>query len=239
MPSQNALAAAFVARWRGNLLDLLFPPRCVSCHRAGGSLCARCMDSIQPILPPYCQRCGHPLICQAEPCFHCRLHPLHLSQIRAVAFHEGALREAVLALKYNHRRDVAAPLADLLQQHIKQNPLEFELITAVPLHRERERERGYNQAELLAKELAPRAGVPYVTGLKRTRPTQDQIGLSLAARHENVRGAFEADAERFRNRRVLLVDDVCTTGATLDACGLALHSCGALLTYGLVVARPR
>jgi ComF family protein len=159
--------------------------------------------------------------------------------MRAVAYHEGPLREAILSFKYNRRLDLAAPLAALLHQHCIQSALQVDLITAVPLHPERLLARGYNQAELLARELAPKIGLPYVSGLERIRATQDQIGLSAAARHENVRGAFAADRATFRGCRVLVVDDVCTTGATLDACAVALRFGGARLAFGLAVARPR
>jgi ComF family protein len=239
MSSQTAYAATLVARWRRQLLELLFPTRCVSCRRVGESICSQCVSSIRLILPPYCLRCGHNLDYQDEPCFRCDAHPLHLEQIRSVAYHEGALRQAILALKYNHRADVVAPLAAFLQKYLGQNGLEFDLITAVPLHSERQLERGYNQAELLARALGAKIGRPYVAGLRRVRATQDQIGLSLSARHENVRGAFAGDKAAFRGRRVLLVDDVCTTGATLDACASALELCGARSTFGLTVARPR
>jgi ComF family protein len=239
MPSQIAHTATLVARLRGQLLDLLFPSRCVSCHRVGESICSRCLSSIRFVSPPFCPRCSRTLRVQGEPCFHCLTWPLHLTHIRAVAYHEGALRKAIHALKYGRRSDLAAPLAVLLQQHLLRSALKVDLITAVPLHPERERDRGYNQADLLARELAPRVALPYKGGLERIRATQDQIGLDAAARHENMREAFAADPTAFRGCRVLIVDDVCTTGATLDACAAALHSQGARLTYGLTVARPR
>ena len=113
------------------------------------------------------------------------------------------------------------------------------MVAAVPLHPDRQRTRGYNQAELLARELAAQLALPYIGGLRRIRATADQIGLDAAARHENMREAFVADANAFRAQRVLLIDDVCTTGATLDACAVALRAQGARGIYGLTVARPK
>ncbi len=167
------------------------------------------------------------------------MHSRYLDQMHAVGYHEGALREAIHALKYNHRTELAVPLGGLLQQHIPQTSWKIDVITAVPLHPDRRRERGYNQAELLARELAGRVGLPYAEGLRRIRATADQIGLDAAARRENVRDAFEADASAFRDRRVLMIDDVCTTGATMDACARALGAQGARSIYGLAIARPR
>ncbi len=239
MQSQIANVATLVGRWRGRLLDLLFPARCVSCYRIGESLCSHCRSQIQFVTPPFCPRCSHPLKSHAEACPNCRAYPLHLTHVRAVGFHEGALREAIHALKYKRRTDVAVPLAALLQRQLLRTEQDVDLITAVPLHPDRQRQRGYNQAEILARELAPRVGLPYLDGMKRIRPTADQIGLDVAMRHENVRAAFAADQTAFRGRHVLIVDDVCTTGATLDACAVALLAQGASRIYGLTVARPR
>ncbi len=239
MPSQIANVATLMGRWRGQLLDLLFPARCVNCNRVGESLCSRCRSQIQFLTPPYCRRCSRPLEFHGDPCPLCRAHPLHITQIRAVGYHEGVLRHAIHALKYRHWIDLADPLAALLQQHLLRTAPNVDLITAVPLHANRQRERGYNQAELLARSLAARVALPYTGGLKRTRATADQIGLDMGARHENVRDAFAADGAAFAGRRVLIVDDVCTTGATLDACAVALRAQGACEIYGLTVARPR
>lgn len=239
MTSLIARRATGIRQWSGQLLDLLFPSRCASCHRIGESLCRRCLSSVRLVEPPFCPRCGQPPRFEGEPCFQCRVFPLHVAQIRAVAYHEGPLREAVHAFKYARRIDLAGPLAALLQQHLMRSALRVDTITAVPLHPTRQLERGYNQSELLAHELARKTGLPYVKGIERMRATSDQVGLDAAARRANVQGAFSADRNAFRGSSVLLVDDVCTTGATLDACAVALDAAGAQFTYGLAVARPR
>ncbi len=238
MRAQIASASTIVARWRGHLLDILFPLRCVGCQRLGESFCAYCRSQIRFVVPPLCAQCGHPLIATNATCPQCRAYPLHSDQLRAVAYHEGPLREAIHALKYNRRTELAAPLAALLQQQLQRAPLPIDVITAVPLHPARQRARGYNQAELLARELAARTSLPYIEGLARLRATADQVGLDMAARRTNVLGAFTADPSAFRGRSILLVDDVCTTGATLDACAVALRAQGARHIYGLTVARP-
>lgn len=231
--------AAWLDLRRGQLLDLFFPSRCASCHRLGDPFCSRCHSSVQYIAPPFCPRCGQVSRLKGESCLLCRAFPLHITQIRAVAYHEGPLRQAIHAFKYERRRDLATPLATLLQQHLAQNNLNVDLVTAVPLHPSRQQERGYNQAELLAREIARRKGITFVPGLVRVRATADQVGLDATGRRENVDGAFAADRSAFSGSRVLLVDDVCTTGATMDACAVALKEAGAKLTFGLAVARPR
>ncbi|MGE5138685.1 MAG: ComF family protein [Rudaea sp.] len=142
-------------------------------------------------------------------------------------------------MKYQRRVDLVAPLTALLAEHSQLSIIEADVIAAVPLAPARQRERGYNQAELLARALATSTRHPYVQGLYRTRETADQVGKNAAERHANVRGAFRADAGAFRKKCVLLIDDVCTTGATLDACAVALQAQGVEKVYGLTVARPR
>lgn len=239
MDSQIGHLATITASWREQLLDFLFPPNCVGCHRVGESLCSHCLSTTSLVTPPFCPRCNHAIAFQGEPCSQCRAYPLHITQIRAVAFHEGVLRKAIHEFKYRGRRELDLPLSGLLVDYLSSSPIRFDLITAVPLHQRRERERGYNQSELLAKHVSRRLGMPYISGLVRTRETQDQVGLDGQTRRENMRGAFLADRADFRGARVLIVDDVCTTGATLDACANALHLQGAAFTYGLTIARPR
>lgn len=228
-----------ITGWGARLLDLVFPPRCVNCKHVSGALCANCLATLRPITTPTCARCGHPLVHARAQCSDCRAHPLHITKIQSVVWHDGALREAIHALKYSRRRDVAIPLANLMADHLTRANMTFDLVTSVPLHPTREQERGYNQAELLARHLAQTRALPYQRLLTRTRATADQIGLDGKARRINVADAFDANPIVTADKNVLLIDDVCTTGATLDACAVALFQGGARTVTGLTVARPR
>lgn len=221
----------------GRLLDLLFPPRCVNCGALNTPFCARCLALIQLIPPPLCPRCGRHLDRRADLCPDCKAHPLSIHRIRAVGWHEGALREAVHALKYQHRRELARPLGRLLADYLTRVPVPFDIVTAVPLYPVRELERGYNQAELLARETARLTRTPYLDALARTRATQDQVGLDGPARRANVQEAFTVVTLQTAGKRVLVIDDVCTTGATLDSAAMTLLASGAAHVFGLTVTR--
>ena len=146
-------------------------------------------------------------------------------------------REAVHALKYARLTSLARPLAELMAAPLRGSLPAADALVAVPLHRGRERERGYNQAEVLARHLAPQLGLPLEPWMRRSRPTPQQARAATAAqRRENVRGAFAADGVR-PGARVLALDDVCTTGATLDDCARALKEAGASWVLGLTFAR--
>ncbi len=234
MPAQGTPA---LLRLRRILLDLIFPPRCVTCRRPGDWFCAECQAQVHRIFPPLCQRCGRPL---TEPnCPHCRHMPLHLDGLRAVGFFENPLREAIHRFKYQSRPELGVTLARLLDEYLAENCLPVDGIVPVPLHRDRERARGFNQSLILASELAARKGMPlWYNVIERKKPTRPQVDLNLQSRIENMRDAFDVVGD-VRNRRILLVDDVCTTGATLDACGLALKQAGAQSVWGLALARGR
>lgn len=224
--------------WR-QLLDLVFPPRCVSCHKLNDTLCAECLARAALVEPPVCEQCGSALPFPGSPCPERHVHPWSLTASYHAAWHEGPVREAVHALKYDHRLDVARPLAHLLLRRVQWAHAEYDWITAVPLHPLRMRERGYNQAQLLAEELARLTGRPFMEALYRTRMTQDQVGLDREARRRNVAHAFDAADAPIAQARILLIDDVCTTGATLDGCASVLMDEGAQAILGLTVTRPR
>jgi competence protein ComFC len=229
---------AILQRWGGLLLDLIFPARCVNCKRVNHVFCPPCLATVQRITSPTCPRCGHPLRSARAACPECRAHPPTITRIQSAYWHEGALREAIHALKYNRRRDVALPLAQLLGDLISSSSVSFDLVTSVPLHPVREQERGYNQAELLAQHVAQARQLPYQRLLQRTRATADQIGLDGPARRDNVANAFSANASQCADKTVLIIDDVCTTGATLNACATALFQAEARAVCGLTIARP-
>jgi ComF family protein len=163
---------------------------------------------------------------------------LAIDGIRGVGYLRGPLKRAIYQFKYRQKRKMALPLADLMHHHLLANPLPAELIVPVPLHMDRLRERGYNQAALLARELSERSGLPVEEkSLVRIRETAPQVALKADERRKNVRGAFRGQGEKLKDRQVLLIDDVSTTGATLEACAEALREKGAQSVWALVLAR--
>jgi competence protein ComFC len=218
-------------------LDWLFPPKCGGCGKTGTRWCLACHTSVQKVEPPLCPLCGQKLT-KDELCLRCQRAEPRYTALRSWAVFEGAVRHAVLQLKY--RRDVglgevlARSLVDLFEI-IKWN---IDLITPVPLGLARLAERGYNQSSLLARPLSLALNIPYRPQiLIRARETRSQVGLTAAERRLNVSGAFVAHSYWVTRRSVLVVDDVTTTGSTLEACADALFTAGARSVYGLTLAR--
>lgn len=226
----------YVEAW----LDVLFPPRCAGCGALGEILCSRCVAQFRPITAPYCQRCGQPLssgrLC--GPCARGRF--THLDVARAAAVYAPPLRRIIHAFKYWGHTRLAHPLAEYMAGRVRQDALHVDVIIPVPLHPRRKRQRGYNQAELLARRLGRAFRLPVQAEvLERVRPTLPQVTLSLRERMENVKGAFRCvDRARVAEKRVLLIDDVMTTGSTLEACAAALKEAGARRVWGYTLARP-
>lgn len=228
-----------------SLLDLIFPPRCVACGARGAVLCGQCRAHIQPPRPPRCPRCGGPLPTDDARCPICAagLGPQALDRVIAASVYEGAVRKAILALKFKGQRRAAIPLGEMLATAVRASGTHPEVIVPVPLHASRRRARGYNQAELLARRCAQLLGIPCRADvLVRTRATPPQVGLSLADRRRNIAGAFEladrSPGASLAGRRIALLDDVTTTGSTLDAAATALRAAGPAMILGLAIARP-
>jgi len=230
-----------VALLRG-LIDLLYPPACQVCRTPGPDvLCRVCTDRFRLIRPPVCDRCGKPL--RGPPdliftCIKCRGRRLGFAHARAAGVYEGTMREAVHALKFHGRMALGAPLGRLMAEVAAADPLleGCDVIVPVPLHASRRAERGFNQAEVLAQEMGARLVLPVAPdALKRARPTRAQSELLLDERRTNVRGAFVAAAGKFR--KVLLVDDVLSTGFTARECARALRVAGAREVVLLTLAR--
>ena len=219
-------------------LDLLFPLRCIECGKEGSLICAACYNRLPWILPPVCPFCGvgKPL---DTPCNNCPGFETCIDGIRSPFRFEGTIRSAVHQLKYRNLRAIAIPLATMMADFAKENELPYDIIIPVPLHRKRLRERGYNQSELLAKEFGKLIAVQIEKDcLIRHRHTPAQaIAKSIQERHYNLAEAFLCNDECVRGKNVLLIDDVATSGATLDACAKALKSAGAVSVWGLTVAR--
>lgn len=221
------------------LLDLLFPPRCVGCQRMGVWLCTDCLEQVGRVNGPVCRHCGRPFrgngLCPA-----CQGETFALQQVRAPFFFEGVIQRAVHALKYRGRHVLAGPLGGLLADFLRGLDWPAAAIVPVPLHPQRKRARGYNQSALLGRAVAARTGrALQEEGLARRRDTRPQVGLDGPARRENVRDAFSWQAPAPPPEQVLLLDDVYTTGATMEACAQALRAAGAVEIRGLALARPR
>lgn len=224
-------------QWLWRFLDILYPPSCGGCGAKGTRWCRACQQNTERIVPPLCPRCG-----QSQPierlCTRCRRQPPQFSALRSWAVFKGPLRNAIHRLKY--KRDIS--LGEVLSRHLSaclvKTDWRLDMIVPVPLGVARMAERGYNQASLLAKPLAGRAGLPYrVDILKKTRDTPSQVGLDFERRRANVAGTFEVVSTDVRDKTVLVVDDVATSGATLNACTQALLSAGARAVYAITLAR--
>jgi ComF family protein len=224
------------------LLDILFPRCCIQCHAGGSSFCARCRTTLPYFAPPVCPGCGDP---QAEGhiCRHCRYEPLTLSGLRAFSDYTEPLRSIIHAFKYRGNTLLGESLGTLLTETYLRHQMAADLIVPVPLHAERFRQRGYNQAQLLAACCARQLHLPLATDLlMRTRTTATQVTLKAQDRRINLRGAFhyqeKITTQLLLNRKILVIDDVCTTGATLEACANLLFAAGAKEVWGLVLAHP-
>jgi ComF family protein len=228
------------------LLAVLLAPRCAACARlldrpTLGPVCAGCWNSILPLTPPLCDRCGDPLPSwrvvglPLGRCARCRRLSRPVSRSRAVGAYDGALRSIVHALKYDGRRSLAKPLGALMKTRGVDILSDADVVVPVPLHPSRRRERGFNQADDLARHI----GLPIVVALRRVRRTPAQADLPAAKRHRNVKGAFAPgrEIETVSGQIVVLVDDVSTTGATLDACARVLTDSGAREVRALTAAR--
>ena len=219
-------------------LDLLYPPRCVLCQRAGLFLCDECVERLPRAEGRRCEVCWLPLRHDWF-CYACNEHPSSLTGLRSVFRYEGDVRRLVHAFKFGGRSCLAEALSQQLYEAYQQHGLDVDAVAAVPLTGVRRRTRGYNQAALLARNLSRWLDLPYVEPLsRRGRAAPQAQSPSAEQRRANVHGAFAIrDAASIEGRRVLLIDDVATTGATLNACATALLDAGAASVHGLTLAR--
>jgi len=189
-------------------------------------------------MPPICPKCGRPQS-SAILCSSCVGWQAEIDGIRSPFRFDGVIRQAIHQLKYRNLRAVAGLFAQLLNDYLVSNPVPGEVLVPVPLHQKRLKERGYNQSSLLAQELGKLAHLPVVDDcLIRERHALPQARTAnVEERRSNVAGAFSCRDERLKGKQVLLIDDVATSGATLDACARALKEAGAASVWGLVLAR--
>jgi competence protein ComFC len=216
-----------VAELKRVALDLLFPKWCVGCGKEGEFICCSCRERLVRVSPPLCPQCGKPQP-SSMLCPGCLSWQPAIDGIRSPFRFEGIIREAILQLKYRNLSALSETLAELLSDFLTTNPLPGEVLVPVPIHRKRLRERGYNQSSLLAQKLSKLTRLPVVdNSLNRQRHALPQTQTkTVAERRNNVAGAFACRDQRLTGRQVLLIDDVATSGATLDACAVALKAPG-------------
>lgn len=211
-----------LSRWWQVALDWVYPPRCAGCGRVDHRWCPLCEAELAALPLDISLRRGRSLT------------------VASTGVHEGLLRDAIHALKFENAPELASTLAHRLKLALTHLNGSFDRVLPVPLHESRQRARGYNQSHLLASALAQDLGVSVPHGaLSRTRDTPPQVGLSREQRWCNMRDAFQGDPAHLNGASVLLVDDVLTTGATLQACAHAARQAGARTTLGLTLSRAR
>jgi ComF family protein len=219
-------------------LNYLFPVSCVICsapilERRYAAACPPCWQSLAWITPPFCPRCGTPAIAIEGPCGRCRTGETIFDFARSAVFFNDTARELVHHLKYAERVSLAQPMGRMLERTIKDHDFSAAVVVPVPLHRKRQRERGFNQAQLIAKALA----LPVDTSIvRRCKNTVTQTGLSRSERSKNLAGAFEVDRD-VKGQTILVIDDVLTTGATMNEIARALKKAGAQRVEVVTFAR--
>lgn len=229
------------------LSSLFYPATCVVCSgdvERPEYLCESCRSRAPRITSPFCAKCSEPFsgaITQTFSCANCSHRTLHFDSAVAAYRSRGLVRKLVHEFKYGHQRHLRHPLAEWLRETMNDSRLRgrrFDLIVPVPLHPARERERGFNQATLLAELLARQVAVPLRAVLERIRYTMTQTAYDRAERMENLRDAFRLRKNmNVRELHVLLIDDVLTTGSTLSECARVLKEAGALSVHAATAAR--
>lgn len=236
-----------IAATIGTAVGILYPPVCVACRAATGdaqALCAECWGGIGFIERPFCERLGTPFevdLGQGILSPAAIADPPVFARARAVCRFDGAARDLVHRLKYGDRTELALTLGRMMRQSGHELLADAELVVPVPLHRTRLWTRRFNQAGLLARAVAGLSGKPWApAALARVKRTRQQVGLTRAQRADNLQGAFRVPAQaraQVEGRRILLIDDVLTTGSTVNAASRALLRAGATAVDVLTFAR--
>ncbi len=238
VPKLETFFITYTRRLYHWILDLAVPPCCVQCGKVEIWLCDGCEKQLPLLTRPVCARCGQ-LLDDKSSCSSCRKGSLRVAPIRAAFPFEDAVRAAIHALKYRGATEVVVPLARRMAEAWQLHQFQSDLLLPVPLHPARELKRGYNQSALLAQALGEQLGIPAVSqALRRVRDTKSQTKLKRDQRRENVAAAFACTLDaNFSGKVVTLVDDVATTGATLDACAVVLLAHGARSVNAFTLAR--
>jgi len=223
---------------QNEVTEFLFPCVCIGCGKFGDFICVECSRKLPRLLPPVCQRCGKPEP-SAHLCTECWKKHKGIDGIRSVFIFEGLIRTAIYELKYYNLRYICRILGKYMADYYRQNNLVGDYLVPVPLHAKRYKQRGYNQSELLAARLSELTGVPMLANaLRRVVDNVPQARTaSIDERLANVEGIFKCETDLVAGKEIIIIDDVCTSGATLEACSEALRRAGARRTFGFTLTR--
>jgi ComF family protein len=222
-------------------LNVLFPELCPICQRPSSDhkiapICTECWQTIQQYEGPKCRKCGRPLVSDVSiTCGDCLKDEPAFIRARSFGIYDGALKKAINLFKYHNVKRLSSPLSGIMLRKMMPR---VETVVPVPLYGKRLRQRGFNQSALIAGHMASHIGAePMIGNLVKVRDTMPQVGLSSAERRKNIRNAFEIrNREQVRNKSILLVDDVITTGATAGECSRVLKETGAQEVYVMALA---
>jgi len=217
------------------LLDWLYPPTCIACRTLIAlneaqprdmRLCSKCQTLFEPIKPPICNTCGIPTERDVARCVSCFGKTFFFTSGRAVFVYDDLMRDLLHDLKFRRKKQIAQSLGKLWATHMKDMP--DAILVPLPLHPKKERERGFNQAQILAQQLSARLNIPMENALERVVDTPPQSGLHPRMRMENVSGAFGiAPGANVHGKNYIIIDDIYTTGASLNECAKVLQAAGA------------
>jgi competence protein ComFC len=219
------------------VVDWIFPPTCSGCGKIGERWCSSCDLQLTPLYDQICQICGYPMQ-SGKICEKCKNDRPSYTKLRSIYAYKAELRNALHRLKYNNDLGVGEIMGKKCAEYLSFLNWDIDLILPVPLGKKRRRERGYNQSALIAFPLALILNIPYnPKAIIRKKETVTQIEFKAEERKQNVKDAFLANTSVVNGKNVLIIDDVITTGSTMDSCALELKIAGARNVYGLSVAR--
>ncbi|MGI6021091.1 MAG: ComF family protein [Lachnospiraceae bacterium] len=234
-------AGIFSGRFSENVLDLIFPRHCPFCGKAmplGSRVHENCIKTLPKITGTRCRICSKPVPDNIPLCEDCSETERKVERVFSPYLYTGSVKNAVIDFKYNNRRENGQVLGELLACESREfiEEIRPDLIAAVPIHPKRRRERGFNQADIIAEYLSGYFGIPILeNAVIRTKKTAAMKGLGASERRENLSGAFEGSGVLPEGKKVLIVDDIYTTGSTVDSVGEVLLAMGAYKTYAVTV----
>ena len=230
-----------------NLLDWIYPPTCIACRKIiplnhsqprDMLLCETCQTLFEPIIPPICNTCGIPTEKEIERCVSCYGKSFYFTTNRGTFLYDEIMRDLLLELKFKQNKQIAHSLGKLWAMHM--GNLTFDdntFLVPLPMHAKKQRERGFNQAEVLTRHLSSRLNIPTEHALIRTIDTPPQSGLHPRQRIENVTGAFDvAKGVSPAGKNYIIIDDIYTTGASLNECARILKQAGAVNANGMTLS---